>query len=180
MIITKDKIVSFNYTLRGTDNEVMDMSGTDPLVYLHGHENIIPGLEKAMEGKTVGDKFNVSIPAAEAYGEWDENLITDVPRSSFEGIKELAEGMQFEAQFPNGSHIVTVTKITESIVTVDGNHPLAGEDLNFDVDITEIRDATDEEIAHGHPHYEHEGCDGCHEDDECHAGDDCGGCCHEK
>jgi len=173
MTITKNKIVSFDYTLRDTNDEVLDISGTDPMVYLHGHENIISGLEKALEGKKAGDSFKVQIPAAEAYGEWDGNLNTTVLRSSFDGVKELAEGMQFEAQFPGGNQIVTVTKITENEVTVDGNHPLAGMDLNFDVVIREIRDATEEEIAHGHLHHEHEGCTGCHGDDGCHADDNC-------
>ena len=193
MTITKNKIVSIDYTLRGADNEILDMSGSGPLVYLHGHENIIPGLEKALEGKTTGDHLKVSVPAAEAYGTRDQNMITNVPRSSFDGVKELAEGMQFEAQFPSGSQIVTITKVTENEVTVDGNHPLAGMDLNFDVGIVEIRDATEEELAHGHPHHEHRDCGCCHSDDGCNGGDDgchaddgCGGCeaadgcCHGK
>ena len=181
MNITKDKVVSFNYTLRDMDDEVLDISGSEPLVYLHGHENIIPGLEKALEGKSAGETFKVTVPAAEAYGEWEENLNITVPRSSFDGIKELAEGMQFEAQFPNGSQIVTVTKLSGDEVTVDGNHPFAGMDLNFEIDIREIRDATEEELACGHIHHEHGCCNGCHtcdSDDDCHSdGDGCGGCC---
>jgi len=182
MTITKNKIVSFDYALRDTNNEVLDISGSDPMVYLHGHENIISGLENALEGKKVGDSFKVLIPAAEAYGEWNDKLSTTVPRSSFDGVKELAEGMQFEARFPNGNQIVTVTKITENEITVDGNHPLAGMDLNFDIVIREIRDATEEEIAHGHLHHGHGNCDSCHPDDGCHSDDCCenDGCCRGK
>jgi len=188
MTVTKNKVVSFDYTLKDTNDEVLDISGAEPMVYLHGHENIISGLEKALEGKTAGDSFKVMVHAAEAYGEWDGNLSTKVPRSSFDGVKELAEGMQFEAQFPNGSQVVTVTKITDNEITVDANHPLAGMDLNFDVVVREIRDATEEEIAHGHLHHEHENCNGCHADDDCHADtgchdDDCcadEGCCRGK
>ena len=194
MTITKNKIVSIDYTLRGADDEIIDISGSEPMMYLHGHENIIPGLEKAMEGKAAGDSFKVFVPTVEAYGIRDQNLVIAVPRSSFDGVEKLEEGMQFEAQFPNGSQIVTIIKVTENDVTVDGNHPLAGMDLNFDIAIKEIRDATEEEIAHGHPHYEHghcgcheeDGCDscnGCNADHGCHSDDDdegdgCGGCCH--
>ena len=166
MTITKNKVISFDYTLKSMDDEVIDISGKAPLVYLHGHENIIPGLEKALEGKAAGDSFKVTIPAAEAYGEWDPMLVTGVPRSSFDGVKDLAEGLELEAEFPEGSQIVKVIKVAETEVTVDGNHPLAGMDLNFEVTIRDIRDATEEEIACGHVHHEHGNCDTCE-----------GGCC---
>ena len=180
MNITKNKVVSFDYTLRDKDDEVLDISGSTPLVYLHGYENIISGLEKAMEGKNPGDSFNVTIPAADAYGEWDESIVVTVPRSSFNGVEKLEEGMQFEAQFPNGSQIVKVIKVTDDEVTVDGNHPLSGIDLKFEVTIRDVRDATDEEIAHGHVHHEHGNCDscdscpGCNAEDDCHGNDGCG------
>jgi len=157
MEITKNKVVSFDYTLRGMDNEVIDISGAAPLVYLHGYGNIIPGLEKAMEGKKAGASFKLTVPAVEAYGEWDQMLVTTVPRSVFDGAEKLEEGMEFEAQFPEGSQIVKIIKVTDAEVTLDGNHSLAGMDLNFEITIREIRDASEEEITHGHAHG-HEGC----------------------
>jgi len=191
MTIAKNKVVSFDYTLRDMDDEVMDMSGPEPLVYLHGYNNIIGGLEKALEGRTPGDNFKITIPAAEAYGEWDESIMITVPRSNLSGVEKLEEGMELEAQFSNGSQIVKITKITDTEVTLDGNHPLAGMDLNFEINIKEIRDATKEEIARGDIHHEHEHCDGCKACGENKAGDGCnadagcgtdtgcsGGCCH--
>ena len=161
MRITKNKVASFDYTLRDINDEVIDISGPFPLAYLHGYENIIPGLEKALEGKAAGDSFKLTIPAAEAYGEWDGNVVTTVPRGSFDGVEGLAEGLELEAQFPNGSQIVRVVKVTEKEVTVDANHPLAGMDLSFEILIKEIRDATEDEISCGHVHHEHHGHCGC-------------------
>jgi len=148
----------------------LDISGTEPLVYLHGYENIIPGLEKALEGKAIGDSFKVIVPAGDAYGLWDENLVVAVPRSSFNGVEGLEEGLEIEARFPEGSQVVKVLKVTEDEVTVDGNHPMAGMDLNFDIVIRDIRDATKEELACGHVHHEHKHC--C--DEGCGAGNCCG------
>ena len=171
MTITKDKVASFDYTLRDLNDEVLDISGPAPLVYLHGYENIIPGLEKALEGKIAGDSFAVTVPAAEGYGEWDGSIVTTVPRSSFNGVEELAEGMEFEAQFPNGSQIVKIIKVTENEVTVDANHPLAGVDLRFEIIVRDVRDATEGEITCGHVHREQGDCGTCE------AGDNCGGSC---
>ena len=176
MKITKNKVVSFDYTLRGMDNDVIDSSVAAPLVYLHGYENIIPGLEKALEGKTAGNSFTVTIPALEAYGEWDQMLVTTVPRSSFNGVEHLEEGMEFEAQFPDGSQIVKIIKVTDTEVTVDGNHFLAGMDLNFEIKIREVREATEEEISHGHVHAECGDCGdcaACKGSDACDASDSC-------
>lgn len=167
MNITKDRIVGIGYTLTDTENQLLDSTpGSDPLIYLHGHENIIPGLERALEGKSEGDTFKITIPAADAYGNRDERLIIQVPRDRFEGVEGVEKGMQFEAETADGSRIVTVTGITGSTITVDGNHPLAGMDLNFDVTVMNVREASDEEIVHGHPHHAHShencgGCDGC-------------------
>lgn len=177
MKIIKNKVVSFDYTLRGMDGEVIDISGNKPMVYLHGHNNLIPGLEKALEGKAEGDKFKVSVSVEEAYGEWDQDMVTTVSRSNFDGINELAEGMEFAAQFANGSQIVKVIKVTDDEVTLDGNHPLAGMDLNFEVKIIEIRDATEEEIARGGLEYHSENCDVCGTGDGCEA-DGCCDCHH--
>ena len=164
MNISKNKVVIFDYTLRDTNNEVIDASGTEPLVYLHGYNSIIPGLEKVLEGKTVGDSFRVTVPSAEAYGEWDPQLVTTTDRSSFNGVKNLAEGMELEARFPDGSQIVKVIKVTETEVTVDGNHPLSGMDLNFEISVRDVHEASEEEIAHGHIHHHHDNCDCCETD----------------
>jgi FKBP-type peptidyl-prolyl cis-trans isomerase SlyD len=165
MNITKNTIVSFDYTLTDAENQILDSStGAEPLVYLHGHGNIIPGLEQVMEGKASGDSFKITVPAADAYGARDDKLIITIPLSRF-GDEKVEEGMEFQAQTPEGYRIVTVTAVSGDDVTIDGNHPLAGLDLNFDVTVKEIREANEEEIAHGHPHHahhhEHENCDHC-------------------
>jgi FKBP-type peptidyl-prolyl cis-trans isomerase SlyD len=168
MNIAKNTIVSFDYTLTDDNNQILDSSDSEPLVYLHGHGNIIPGLEEAMEGKAPGDSFKVHVPAASAYGIRDEKLITKIPKDRFEG-ETVEEGMQFQAQTADGYSVVTVTEVAGDQVTIDGNHPLAGQDLNFDVEIKDIREASEEEIAHGHPHHAH------HDHEDC---DSCGACGH--
>lgn len=110
-------------------------------------------MENELEGKTVGDKFSTTVKAAEAYGEIEPHLIqSDVPKSMFQGVENLEVGMRFEAQSEHGVHSVVITEIFDEHVTVDGNHPLAGQDLTFEVEVTGVRDATDEEIEHGHAH----------------------------
>jgi FKBP-type peptidyl-prolyl cis-trans isomerase SlyD len=172
MNIAKNTIVSFDYTLTDDNSQILDSSGSEPLVYLHGYGNIIPGLEEAMEGKAAGDSFKVHVPAASAYGEKDEKLITQIPKDRFEG-ETVEEGMQFQAQTPDGYRVVTVTEVVGDQVTIDGNHPLAGQDLNFDVEVKDIREASEEEIAHGHPHHDHDHHH--HDGEEC---DGCGACDH--
>ncbi len=153
MKIEKDKVVEINYTLKDKDGNVMDASNGQPLAYLHGHGNLIPGLEKELEGKEVGDKFTVTIPAAEAYGERNDALVqTGVPKEMFQGVDNLEVGMRFEAQTEQGMHSVEITDINDEGVTVDGNHPLAGQDLTFDIEVMGVRDATEEELEHGHAH----------------------------
>lgn len=154
MTIKDNSAVSFHYSLTDDDGQQLDSSaGKEPLAYLHGAGNIIPGLENALTGKAVGDSMSVAVSAAEGYGEVQKELIQDVPRSSFQGVDVIEVGMQFEAQTGQGGSVpVTVTAVTDEIVTVDGNHPLAGKNLNFDVSIEDVRDATEEEIAHGHVH----------------------------
>ena len=156
MQIAANKAVSIEYTLTNADGEVLDSSdGGAPLVYLHGAGNIIPGLEKALEGKQEGDALNVTVEPAEAYGEFNAELIAVLGRNMFEGVDELEVGMQFHASGPNGSmQIVTIKAVEDDEVTVDGNHPLAGEQLTFDVKVLEIREATEDEMAHGHIHGE--------------------------
>jgi FKBP-type peptidyl-prolyl cis-trans isomerase SlyD len=153
MQAAENSVVSIHYTLTNAQGEVLDSSrGGEPLVYLHGAGNIIPGLEKALIGKQAGDKLNVAVAPAEGYGERDEALIQQVPRRAFQGVKDIAPGMSFHAQSSQGPMQVTVTAVAGDMVTVDGNHPLAGETLNFDVEVTEVRAATLEELAHGHVH----------------------------
>ena len=153
MKIAQEKVVSIHYTLKNSEGSVLDSSsGSDPLAYLHGAGNIIPGLENALEGKESGEKLSVTVEPGQGYGDRDERLVQDVPRSAFKGVQELAPGMQFQAQGPQGTRLVVVTKVAEEVVTVDANHPLAGQTLHFEVEVAEVRDATAEELEHGHVH----------------------------
>ena len=154
MLIGSEKVVLIHYTLTDDSGQVLDSSsGREPLAYLHGKGNIIPGLEKALEGKQAGDKLNVAVEPAEGYGERDERLVQDVPREAFENVDEVNPGMQFQAQNEQGqARIVTVTKVADDLITIDANHPLAGANLNFDVEVTEVREPTAEELEHGHVH----------------------------
>lgn len=153
MQIAKNTAVQIHYTLKNDAGEVLDSSdGAEPLAYLQGNGNLIPGLEKALEGKRAGDALSVSISPAEGYGVRDASLIQDVPRSAFEGIPEIEVGMQFHADSNHGPRTVTVTKVAADTITVDGNHPLADQTLHFAVKIVEVRVATPEELSHGHVH----------------------------
>ncbi|WP_353982238.1 peptidylprolyl isomerase [Salinicola endophyticus] len=155
MQIAQNSVVAFHYTLTNDAGEVLDSSeGRDPLTYLHGAGNIIPGLEKQLEGRANGDKLTVAVEPSEGYGEVQPALVQEVPRDAFQGVEEVQPGMQFQAQTQEGPLMVTVTKVEGDTVTVDGNHPLAGEKLNFDVEITEVREATEDEVSHGHVHGE--------------------------
>ena len=153
MAVGKDKIVSIDYTLTGDDGNVLDSSkGREPLQYLHGAGNIIPGLESALEGKGEGDQVNISIPPGQAYGERDEKMVQPVPRSAFQGVQDIQPGMQFQANTQAGPRVVTIVDVNSDQVTVDANHPLAGQTLNFDVKVVGVRDATPQELEHGHAH----------------------------
>ncbi|HYO08752.1 MAG TPA: peptidylprolyl isomerase [Tepidisphaeraceae bacterium] len=153
MQVAKDKVVEIDYTLTGDNGQVLDSSqGREPLAYLHGAGNIIPGLESALEGKNPGDQLNVQVPPDQAYGNRDERMVQAVPRNSFQGIQQIEPGMQFQANTPGGPRVITVVGVEGDQVTVDANHPLAGQTLNFDVKVVGIRDATDEERTHGHAH----------------------------
>ncbi len=156
MQIAANTAVSIDYTLTNESGEVIDSSaGGAPLVYLHGARNIIAGLEKALEGKQVGDELEVSVEPEEAYGEYSAELVAVLPRNMFEGVDQLEVGMQFHASAPNGGmQIVTIRELDGDDVTVDGNHPLAGQRLNFKVKVVNVRAAEAEEIAHGHVHGE--------------------------
>jgi FKBP-type peptidyl-prolyl cis-trans isomerase SlyD len=153
MHVAKNAVVLIDYTLTDDLGNVIDTSaGRTPLAYLHGAGNIISGLEDALEGRLAGDELSVSIPPEQGYGVWNEELVQDVPRDQFEGGGRLEVGMQFQAQNQHGIQVVTVTQIDNDTVTVDANHPLAGQTLNFDVTICEIRAASAEELTHGHVH----------------------------
>jgi FKBP-type peptidyl-prolyl cis-trans isomerase SlyD len=132
---------------------VLDSSeGREPLAYLHGIGNIVPGLERQMAGHVAGDRFSAEVAPEEGYGNYIDELVQIVPRQSFQGIDDLAVGMQFQAQTGQGPIAVVVTEIEGDEVTVDGNHPLAGETLHFAVEVVEVREASAEELQHGHVH----------------------------
>lgn len=154
MQVAKHKVVTIDYTVKDTAGDVIDSSdGGEPLAYIHGTGNLIPGLESALEGKSEGDSVNASIPPEQAYGERDEDLVQAVPRELFQtGEQELHPGMRFQAQSDEGPQVVTVVEVGDEEVTVDANHPLAGATLNFDVTVVGVRDATSEELDHGHVH----------------------------
>jgi FKBP-type peptidyl-prolyl cis-trans isomerase SlyD len=153
MSITQDSVVTLHYTLKDDEGKVIDSSSSgEPLAYLHGHGNLVPGLERELAGKNPGDKFSVKITAADGYGEFNKALVQKVPRRALKDIKSLSVGMRLHAQTPEGPQAVTVTHIQSDMVTLDGNHPLAGQNLNFDIEITEVRAATQEELEHGHVH----------------------------
>lgn len=153
MRVADNTVVSIDYVLKDDDGQVLDSSeGGDPLSYLHGVGGIIAGLERELTGKETGDSLQVSLAPADAYGERNEGLRQDVPRENFADIDDLAPGMQFRVDSKDGPLVVTVVEVSESNVVVDGNHPLAGVNLNFNVTVREVRSATEEEIQHGHAH----------------------------
>jgi FKBP-type peptidyl-prolyl cis-trans isomerase SlyD len=153
MQVADNMAVSIHYTLTNDDGEVLDSSiGDEALVYLQGAGNIISGLEKALHGKVAGDKFNVRIAPEDAYGELTDDMIQVISRDMFEGIDDIEVGMQFHADVSFGSGVVTVVSIEDDNITIDGNHPLAGLALTFDVEVIDVRAATEEEATHGHIH----------------------------
>jgi FKBP-type peptidyl-prolyl cis-trans isomerase SlyD len=153
MQVAENKVVSIHYKLTNDAGETLDSSeGREPLAYIHGQGNIIPGLEKALDGKNSGDELNVTVEPAEGYGDRHEQLIQDVPMSAFEGVDEVKPGMQFQAQTEAGPRVITVKEVNDDQVKIDGNHPLAGETLHFEVSVAEVRDATEQELEHGHVH----------------------------
>lgn len=155
MPIAQNSVVTIHYTLKDDAGEVIDSSREgDPIAYLHGHGNLVPGLERELEGKSTGDKVNVSVTPEQGYGDYDKQLVQQVPRRALQGIANVRVGMRLQAQTPQGPRAVVITRLVGDMVTIDGNHPLAGKNLNFDVEITDVRDATEEELAHGHVHGE--------------------------
>ncbi|RQW61628.1 peptidylprolyl isomerase [Vibrio viridaestus] len=187
MKIEKNVVVSLAYQLKLDDGVVVDQSTVDaPLDYLHGHNNLITGLESELEGKAVGDKFTAVIAPEDAYGEHNEALVQRVPANVFQGVDQLEVGMRFIADTDQGQIPVEITEVDGEEVVVDGNHMLAGQTLTFDVEVVALREATDDEKAHGHIHGAHdhdhdeEGCCGGHDHDHEHGGEGCcgGGHCH--
>jgi len=156
MKISDELAVSFHYTLTNDQGEILDSSeGNDPLNYIHGSGMIIPGLEKELAGKSAGDIFNVSVEPAEAYGEKDDDLVQTISRDEFPPDQELEPGMQFHAQSEHGTQIITILEIGDDEISIDANHPLAGERLTFDIEVLEIREATEDEKIPGHLHDPH-------------------------
>lgn len=153
MKIGKNTVVSINYTLRDKSGQVLDSSeGRDPLVYLHGVGQLIPGLENELEGEAVGASKQVVISPNDAYGERQDDLLHVVSKTGFTGEEEMFEGMQVQLETDNGPAIAVIAKIDGDEVTLDLNHPLAGEELHFDVAVVELREASEDEISHGHVH----------------------------
>jgi FKBP-type peptidyl-prolyl cis-trans isomerase SlyD len=154
MIIANDCVVAFHYTLTDESGVEIDTSkGQEPLAYIHGQGGIIPGLERELAGKTIGDAMKVTVQPADGYGEQNAELIQPVPRAAFQGVEQIEVGMQFQAEGADGQmQTVVVKDVDEENVTVDANHPLAGQVLNFDVSIESVRAASEEELAHGHVH----------------------------
>ncbi len=153
--VTANKAVEIHYTLTNDKGETVDSSrDASPLPYIHGNENLVPGLEKELEGKKVGDTIKTSIAPADGYGEVNPELTQAVPRETFQFDGDIEVGMRFEAEAEHGIELVTVIAVDDKVITIDANHPLAGETLNFDVEIMSVRDATSEELEHGHVHGE--------------------------
>ena len=155
MRIEEHAVVLIHYVLTNDDKEVLDSSeGQDPLAYLHGTGHLIEGLEAQLLGKTAGDKLDVTVQPGDGYGEFNEELVQVVPSDVFDGVESIEPGMQFETSNEDGSggETITVVSVENDEVTIDGNHTLAGVTLHFAVDIIEVREATAEELEHGHVH----------------------------
>ena len=153
MVVAKDTVVAIDYTLKNREGELIDSSEGEPLEYLHGHHQIVPGLEKALEGAKDGDTRNVVVGADEGYGARDEQAVFAVQRAMFPPDAELIAGTTFIGRDTHGNAVpVTVVAVQGEQVTIDANHPLAGEELHFEVTIRTVRAATAEELTHGHVH----------------------------
>lgn len=175
MKITQHCAVSIHYRLTDEKGELIEDSFTsEPMIYLHGAENMIPGLESELEGKVAGDKLDVTVNPDNGYGPYHDGLRQEVPLSAFGDIEDIVPGMRFIAETEMGQRPVQVKEVRDDVVVVDGNHPLAGQSLSFSVEVLEVREATAEEIAHGHIHA-HGSCGGS---DHEHSHE--GGCCSEK
>ena len=154
MNIEDKSVVTIHFKLTDEGGNVIDSSeGKDPLVYMHGTRSLIAGLERELKGKAAGDTIKVTIQPEDAYGDVNPELIQTVPMSAFQGVEDIKPGMQFEAKGPEGqTQLIVVEEVSENGVKINGNHPLAGQVLHFDVTVEEVRDATQEELDHGHAH----------------------------
>lgn len=175
MQIDKNKVATLSYTLKNSKGDLLDTAdAAHPFVYLHGANNIVVGLESRLKGKTTGDTLQAIVPPEEGYGLRDDTLTQEIPRHMFEGMEDtmLVAGAQFEAQTNAGIEVITIVKVDGDTISVDANHPLAGEALHFDIEVLAVRDATEEEISHGHAHSTGGSCGTEHKHDH-----DEGGCC---
>lgn len=158
MNITADKAVTINYTLKDDEGKLIDESKDSSFIYLHGHQNIIPGLEAELNDKSKGDTFSLVLEPKDAYGEYNPSITQTISKNAFGG-QDVEVGMQFHAEGDDGHPVlITVSEINGDDVTIDGNPPLAGVTLNYDVEVMDVRDATDEELSHGHIHAHGESC----------------------
>ena len=172
MEIAKHKSVTVEYTLKNDAGDVLDTSSNrGPLTYIQGVGNMIPGFESALEGKKSGEKFAFEVAPADGYGEKDANLMFSVPKDRFQGVQDLKVGMRFEVQTPEGAAVMAVDRIEQDAVILDGNHPLAGNKLHFEVQVVGVRDATDQELEQAYSGGAH-ACGSCSCDDT-----GCGGSC---
>jgi FKBP-type peptidyl-prolyl cis-trans isomerase SlyD len=153
MEITKDRVVTLHYELTDPEGEVLDSSkDREPLTYLHGHGNLIPGLESRLEGWSAPRSETVKVPAQEGYGEHDPEKKIQAKRNQFPADAKIEPGVQFQANGPQGPMVVRIVEVEGDQITLDANHPLAGVDLSFEVEVLEVRDATPDELDHGHAH----------------------------
>ncbi len=156
MQIESNSVVTLHYVLKDNEGTIIDQSDDDSFLYLHGAMNIIPGLENALAGKSAGDELSIKVAPEDGYGLKEEERIQEVPKDMFEGAEQIEPGVQFHAQSPDGQAVVvTVVEVKDDVVVIDGNHALAGVDLNFDVKIVDVREASEEEVEHGHVHGPH-------------------------
>ncbi|OUR97793.1 peptidylprolyl isomerase [Halobacteriovorax marinus] len=159
--VKDNHVVEINYTLKDGEGQLIDSSDQagGPMVYIHGHENILPKLESELAGKSVGDSFKLELKAEDAYGEYHDQMVQTIPKTEFPDVDKIQVGMQFQVQTESGEPIpVMVKEIQSESIVLDGNHPLAGLDLKFDVEVASIRVATEDEISHGHLHAHGESC----------------------
>lgn len=153
MLIALNSVAAFHYTLTDDQGQVIDSSeGREPLTYLHGSGQIVPGLERQMEGRKAGDTFTAEVAPEEGYGVHHAELMQEVPKAAFQGVEDIQPGMQFQGRGPQGEINVTVARVEGDTVFIDGNHPLAGQTLHFAIEVTDVRAASEEELAHGHVH----------------------------
>ncbi len=163
MKIENNCVVELDYKLMDTKNQTWESSDEGgPWVYLHGHGELMPALEKELIGKGIGQKLKLELKPEEAYGPYEQDLCTQVPLEAFAEVNNLTEGMRLAAEGQDGVHAVTVKSITDETVTIDANHPLAGQAVKVEVKVLSVREASEEEISHGHVHQHGASCGHSH------------------